>query len=74
MCVAYPGRVVSISGSYGTVDFSGTEVSVNLGLVPAKVGDFVLVHAGMAIQIVAKDEARDWAALFEEIGEMGLKA
>ena len=67
MCVAYPGRVVAISGSHGMVDFSGTEVSVNLGLVPAKVGDFVLVHAGMAIQIVEKDEAWDWIALFRDL-------
>ena len=67
MCVAYPGRVVSVSDSYGTVDFSGTEVRVNLRLVPAKVGDFVLVHAGMAIQIVEKDEARDWIALFRDL-------
>ena len=67
MCVAYPGRVVSISGSHGMVDFSGTEVSVNLGLVPAKVGDFVLVHAGMAIQIVERDEAKDWISLFRDL-------
>lgn len=54
MCVAYPGRVVSIIGTHGMVDFSGTEVPVNLSMVPAKIGDYVLVHAGMAIQIVEK--------------------
>lgn len=54
MCVAYPGRVVSIIGTHGMVDFSGTEVPVNLSMVPAKIGDYVLVHAGMAIQIVGK--------------------
>ncbi len=70
MCVAYPGRVVSIDGNYGMVDFSGSQVRANLRLVPAKVGDYVLVHAGMAIQIVEKKEARDWAALFEEIGKV----
>ena len=69
MCVAYPGRVVSMDGDYGMVDFSGSRVRANLRLVPAKVGDYVLVHAGMAIQIVEKEEARDWAALFKEIGE-----
>ena len=56
MCVAYPGRVVSITGTHGMVDFSGTEVPVNLSMVPAKIGDYVLVHAGMAIQIVEKKE------------------
>ncbi|WP_297023692.1 HypC/HybG/HupF family hydrogenase formation chaperone [uncultured Dialister sp.] len=69
MCVAYPGRVVSISGTHGMVDFSGTQVPVNLAMVPVKIGDYVLVHAGMAIQIVEKKEARDWISLFKEIEE-----
>ena len=47
MCVAYPGRVVSIEGTHGMVDFSGSEVRVNLSMVPAKLGDYVLVHAGI---------------------------
>ena len=70
MCVAYPGCVVSICGTHGMVDFSGTEVPVNLSMVPVKIGDYVLVHAGMAIQIVEKEEAKGWAALFKEIEEM----
>ncbi len=69
MCVAYPGRVMSINGTHGMVDFSGTEVPVNLAMVRAKIGDYVLVHAGMAIQIVKKDEAVDWINLFKEIEE-----
>lgn len=50
--------------------FSGTEVPVNLSMVPAKIGDYVLVHAGMAIQIVEKKEAHDWIDLFKEIEEL----
>ncbi len=69
MCVAYPGRVVSISGSHGMVDFSGSQVWVNLSMVPVKIGDYVLVHAGMAIQIVEKEEAKGWISLFHEIEE-----
>ncbi|XOQ52282.1 MAG: Hydrogenase assembly chaperone HypC/HupF [Succiniclasticum sp.] len=69
MCVAYPGKVISLDGTHGTVDFSGSRVRVNLAMVPAKPGDYVLVHAGMAIQIVEKEEAEDWIALFEEIRE-----
>ena len=69
MCVAYPGRVVSISGTHGMVDFSGTEVPVNLAMVPVKIGDYVLVHAGMAIQIVEKEEVKGWISLFKEIEE-----
>lgn len=69
MCVAYPGRVVSITGTHGMVDFSGTQVPVNLAMVPVKIGDYVLVHAGMAIQIVEKEEAKGWISLFKEIEE-----
>ena len=67
MCVAYPGRVVSIEGTHGMVDFSGSAVRVNLSMVPVKLGDYVLVHAGMAIQIVEKEEAKDWIALFDDL-------
>ncbi len=67
MCVAYPGKVVSRDGTHGTVDFSGSRVRVNLSMVPAAVGDYVLVHAGMAIQVVEKEDAEDWTALFDEI-------
>ena len=67
MCVAYPGRVVSIEGTHGMVDFSGSAVRVNLSMVPVKLGDYVLVHAGMAIQIVEKEEAKDWIALFNDL-------
>ncbi len=67
MCVAYPGRVVSIDGTHGMVDFSGSAVRVNLSMVPVKLGDYVLVHAGMAIQIVEKEEAKDWISLFRDL-------
>ena len=69
MCVAYPGKVISRDGTHGTVDFSGSRVRVNLSMVPAAVGDYVLVHAGLAIQVVEKEEAEDWIALFDEIRE-----
>ena len=40
MCVAYPGRVMSINGTHGMVDFSGTEVPVNLGTVNKGMAQF----------------------------------
>jgi hydrogenase expression/formation protein HypC len=57
MCLAYPGKVVKLEGDFARVDFGeGTnKEGVNVSLVQAKIGDYVLVQAGYAIQIV--DEA-----------------
>ena len=74
MCLAVPGRIVSIEGSdpllrSGTVDFSGITKRVNLSYVPeAVVGDFVLVHVGFAISTVDEEEA---AKVFSYLKEMG---
>jgi len=66
MCLAYPGKIVSIeeprpatsSGRRAEVDFGGFTKSVNLMLMPdAKIGDFVLVHAGFAISKTTEEEA-----------------
>lgn len=58
MCVAYPGRVNEIKGRMAEVDFAGNIVNVNIGLVDVKKGDYVLVHAGMAIEAMAEEKAR----------------
>jgi hydrogenase expression/formation protein HypC len=70
MCVAMPGRVVSIDKNKATVDFSGSTVQVEMGLVKAKVGDFVLVHAGCAVEVLNEDRARDILDLLSEIEEL----
>ena len=66
MCVAYPGRVETIEGAHGLVNFSGNKVRVNLSMVSVETG----VHAGMAIQKVERKEALDWIGLFKEIEEL----
>jgi len=63
MCLAIPGRIVDITDESslsrsGRVSFGGVTRSVNLSTVPdAMVGDYVLVHAGLAISMVSPDEA-----------------
>lgn len=69
MCVAYPGKVIKVEGDYAQVDFTGVQVRANISMVPVQVGDYVLVHAGMAIQKVAADEGELWTDLFKEIAE-----
>jgi hydrogenase expression/formation protein HypC len=68
MCLAVPGEVVAIANGKAQVDFSGVSRSVDLSLVAGvKVGDYVLVHAGCAIQIVPAGEARETIKLYNEV-------
>lgn len=71
MCLAIPGEIVRIDGNKAEVTFSGISRSVDLTLVPeAKVGEYVLVHAGCAIQIIPPEEARETQQLWEEIMQL----
>ena len=69
MCVAYPGKVLSIENNHARVDFTGSVVPVNISMVDVAPGDYVLVHAGMAIQKVETEEAKEWIALFRDLEE-----
>jgi len=68
MCLAIPGRIESVRDNIARADFSGIKREVSLDLVPeAKEGDFVLVHAGFAIQKLEEADARETLRLFREI-------
>ncbi len=76
MCLAVPGRILSIEGDdpvlrAGRVDFAGIVKRVNLAYVPeAAVGDYVLVHVGFAISTVDEAEARQVFAYLKEMGDL----
>jgi len=72
MCLAIPARVVSVSGDKAQVDF-GEKVlrEVNVALVDAKVGEYVLVHAGYAIQKMDQKEALETLSLWNEVLQAG---
>jgi len=57
MCVAYPGKVLGIKDNTAEVDFDGNITNVNIGIVDVKAGDYVLVHAGMAIEAMDEEKA-----------------
>lgn len=69
MCVAMPGKVLSISGGRAKVDFSGNIVDVSAGAVSAAAGDYVLVHAGCAIEVLDGDSAKEIISIFDELNE-----
>ncbi len=58
MCLAVPMKLKKIEQDVGFVEVSGIEREVSLTLVPeAKVGDFLLIHAGFAIAVIDEKEA-----------------
>ncbi len=68
MCLAIPARVISIDGDKAQVDFGeGVLREVNVTLVNAKLGDYVLVHAGYAIQLMDEKDALETLRLWNEI-------
>lgn len=71
MCLAIPTRVIEIKGTNAVVEFGGVRKEIGLQLVPdAKVGDYVLLHAGFAIQKMDEGEARETLRLLEELIEV----
>ncbi len=70
MCLAIPARVININEDKAQVDFGeGVLREVNVTLVNAKVGDYVLVHAGYAIQVLSEKEAQETIQLWNQILE-----
>jgi hydrogenase expression/formation protein HypC len=68
MCLAIPARVISVDNDKAQVDFGeGVLREVNVTLVNAKVGDYVLVHAGYAIQLMDEKDALETLSLWNEI-------
>ena len=70
MCLAIPGKIIALDRkrNAATVDYgSGTKRKANVSLVQVKVGDYILVHAGFAIQVLDEKEAQETLALFKEM-------
>ena len=71
MCLAIPSKILSINDSVAEVEVAGTVIKASLLLLPeADVGDYVLVHAGFAIQLLDEAEAMETLKLWEEIDEI----
>ena len=71
MCIAVPGKIIEIDGTTGRIDVRGNLLSVELGIVEAVVGDYVLIHAGCAISVIKQSEAEEIEALTELVERHG---
>lgn len=68
MCLAVPLKLISIDGQTGVGEFDGVRRKVQLTFVPqAKVGDYVIVHAGFAMEIMDEEQAELDREAFREV-------
>jgi hydrogenase expression/formation protein HypC len=73
MCLAVPGRILSVEDQDGTtmaqVDFGGLRKEVCLAYIPdARIGEYVIVHVGFAIQRLDEKSAQETLANFAKLG------
>ncbi|MDF2942486.1 MAG: HypC/HybG/HupF family hydrogenase formation chaperone [Herbinix sp.] len=69
MCVAVPGRITEINGDFAKVNIMNNITEVNIKLVSAKIGDYVLIHAGCVLEVMKKDVAEEILWMFQELEE-----
>jgi len=71
MCLAVPMKLVEITGpGVGKVDAGGIKADVSLAMAPdAKMGDYLIIHAGFAIEVLDHEEAMIRLDLFKELAE-----
>ena len=70
MCLAVPAKIIARQDMLATVDISGVTRDVSLMLLPeAQIGEWILIHAGFAIQTVDEEEAHKTLELLKEIAQ-----
>ncbi|MGF7185927.1 hydrogenase expression/formation protein HypC [Desulfitispora alkaliphila] len=71
MCLAVPLKIIEIKDKMATGELETIKREVSIALTPnAKVGDWVLVHAGYAIQIIEESEADETIKLLKELSDV----
>jgi hydrogenase expression/formation protein HypC len=69
MCVAVPGKITEINGDIAKVNIMNNMTQANIKLVSAKVGDYVLIHAGCVLEVLKKDAAEEILWMFSQLEE-----
>jgi len=71
MCLSIPAKILRIEGETARVSFGGNEYTAGLQMLDdVKEGDYILLHAGFAIQKISEKEAEETLQLFREMGEL----
>ena len=71
MCLSIPARILSIEGEQAKVTVRGAEYSAGLHMLDnPQVGDYVLLHAGFAIQKISEKEAKETLELLNEMDNL----
>ncbi len=74
MCLAVPARIIGIEENTGVVDVDGVNKETSLLLVDdPRVGDYVIVHAGFAIQKIDEEEAMETLKALREIASIAFE-
>ncbi len=75
MCLAIPMEIVSVDGDEAIVEAGGIRKNVRLDLLEdARIGDFILIHTGYAIEKLDPVEARETLELIQEVYRAGMNA
>jgi hydrogenase expression/formation protein HypC len=71
MCLSVPAKVVEVGNNVGKVEVGGTVREISMDLCPeARIGDYVLIHAGFAIQQLDQEEAEETLKLLRQLTEV----
>jgi hydrogenase expression/formation protein HypC len=71
MCLSIPAKILRIEGETARVSVGGNEYTAGLQMLDdVKEGDYILLHAGFAIQKISEKEAEETLQLFREMGEL----
>lgn len=71
MCLSIPAKVVSVNGDMAMVSVGGTEYEASLQLLDdVKVGEYILLHTGFAIQRISEEEAIETLKVFDEFDDL----
>jgi hydrogenase expression/formation protein HypC len=72
MCLAIPSKIVKIQDNMGVIDVEGVQREVSLLLIEGpRIGDYVIVHAGFAIQKIDEAEANESLKILREMASLG---
>ncbi len=68
MCIGIPAKVIELSGDKGKVDYQGVVRETSFIMLPeARVGDYVILHAGFAIKLLSEEDAKETLKMIEEL-------